>query len=226
MKLQKNLVIPLVLIFGTLIILLSIVEQSTTFAQTTDPKPTKKVVQQPTTSAETTEPKPTQSVNDVSMRVVFHFQAGVEETTIFKVFQHLAGYDKETQPKFQLVGIVGGNTPLLHEATHKTFHSAGIDPLYSDFEIEVYLTDKYSLNVLNRFMDCNIKDFFIDVLYDKNNTWSGDKKFSWIETFVFECAGAHPLHPGGTEASGESSEEAITNKEPEEKEPSWEDFYP
>ncbi len=202
MKLQKSFVIPLVLIFGTLIILLSIAQQSTTFAQTTDPKTTK-------------------SVNDVSMRVVFHFRAGVEEITTFEVFKLVAGYDKTTSPRFQLVGIVDGNKPLLHEATHVTFHTRNIDHQYSDFEIEVYLTDKYSLNVLNRFMDCNIKDFFIDTLYDKNNTWQGDKKFAWLETFEFECAGAHPLHPGGTEATGE-----ITNK-PEEKEPlTWEDLYP
>jgi len=207
MKLQKSLVIPLVLIFGTLIILLSLVQQSTTFAQTTDSETTK-------------------SVNGVSMRVVFHFNAGVEETTTFKVFKLIAGYDKTTSPRFQLVGIVDGNTPLLHEATHKTFHSPGTEPLYSDFEIEVYLTDNYSLNVLNRFMDCNIKDFFIETFYDKNKTWQGDLKFAWLETYEFECLGAHPLHPGGTEATGESSEEAITNKEPEEKEPSWEDFYP
>jgi len=208
MKLQKSLVIPLVLIFGTLIILLSIVQQSTTFAQTTDSITTK-------------------SVNGVSMRVVFYFQAGVEETTTFKVFKLLAGYDKTTSPRFELVGIVDGNTPLLHEATHVTFHSPFTKHQYSDFEIEIYLTDKDSLNVLNRFQDCNIKDFALETFYDKNKTWQGDLKFAWLETFEFECAGAHPLHPGGTKATGESSEDAITNKEPEEKEPlTWENFYP
>ena len=109
MKLQKSLVIPLVLIFGILIILLSTIQQSTTFAQTTD------------------DPKATKSVNGVSMRVVFHFNAGVEETTTFKVFTFLEGYDKKNTPKFQLVGIVDGNTPLLHEATHATFHTPGIE---------------------------------------------------------------------------------------------------
>ena len=208
MKLQKSLVIPLVLIFGTLIILLSTIQQSTTFAQTTD------------------DPKATKSVNGVSMRVVFHFNAGVEETTTFKVFKLLGGYDKTTNLKFQLVGIVDGNTPLLHEATHVTFHRPGMDHPYSDFDMEVYLTDEYSLNVLNRFQGCNINDFFIDVLYDKNKTWQGDIPFAWLETYEFVCLGAHPLHPGGTEATDESSEEAITNKEPEEKELTWEDLYP
>ena len=209
MKLQKSLVIPLVLIFGTLIILLSIDQQSTTFAQTTDDPITHK------------------SVNGVSMRVVFNFNAGVEEITTLEVFKFLEGYDKTTPPKFQLVGIVDGNKPLLHKAVHERFHQPATTTQYSDFDIEIYLTDKYSLNVLNRFNDCNIKDFFIDTFYDKNKTWQGDLKFAWLETFEFECAGAHPLHPGGTESIDESSEEAITNKEPEEKESlTWENFYP
>jgi len=206
-KLQKSLVIPLVL---TLIILLSTIQQSTTFAQTTD------------------DPITTKSVNGVSMRVVFNFNAGVEEITTLEVFKFLEGYDKTTAPRFQLVGIVDGNKPLLHKAVHERFHDPYTKTQYSDFDIEIYLTDKYSLNVLNRFNDCNIKDFFIDTFYDKNKTWQGDLKFAWLETFEFECAGAHPLHPADIwKAPSESSEEVITNKEPEEKESlTWENFYP
>jgi len=241
LKLQKSLVIPLVLIFGTLIILLSIVQQSTTFAQTTESTnittestepeadtTTESTKSTKSTKSTTDDPITTKSVNDVSMRVVFNFRAGVEEATTFEVFKFLAGFDKTTPPKFQLVGIVNGNTPLLHNAVHERFHNPAQITQYSDFDIEIYLTDKYSLNVVNRFGNCNINDFFIDVLYDKNKTWQGVSEFAWLETFEFECAGAHPLHPADIwEAPGESSEEAITNKEPEEKESlTWENFYP
>ena len=208
MKLQKGLAIPLVLIFGTFIILLSTVQLSTTFAQTTDSEDSN-------------------SVNDVSLRTVFTFKAGVEEITTFKVFNLLTPYDKKIPVRFELAGILDGNKPMLHKATHETFHSAGFEHQYADFNLELYISDKDSLNVLLLLEKCNIEDFSLETLYDKNKTYQGTSKFALVETFEFQCAGFHPLHPVVTEATGESSEEAITDKEPEEKEPfTWEDFYP
>ncbi len=209
MKLQKGLVIPLVLIFGTFFILLSTFQQPTTFAQTT--------------GSETSN-----SVNDVSLRTVFNFNVGVEEITTFQVFNLLAGYDKQNPPRFELAGIIDGNKPLLHKATHETFHSnVDIFNRFSDFDVEIYISDKDSLNFLVLFENCDIEDFSLDTLYDKNKSYEGTSKFALVETFEFQCTGAHPLHPEVTEGTGESSEEAITNKEPKEKEsPTWEDFYP
>ena len=208
MKLQKGLVIPLVLIFGIFIILLSTVQQSTTFAQTT--------------GSETSN-----SVNAVSLRAVFNFNLGVEEITTFQVFNLLSGYDKTAPPRFELAGIIDGNKPLLHKATHETFHRADVEHQYSDFDIEIYISDKDSLNVLVLFEKCDIEDFSLETLYDDNLTYQGTSKFALVETFEFQCVGFHPLHPKVTKATGESSEEAITNKEPEEKESlTWEDFYP
>lgn len=208
MKLQKGLVISLVLIFGTFVILLSTVQQSTTFAQTTD--------------SETIN-----SVNDVSLRTVFNFNVGVEEITTFQVFNLLAGYDKTATPRFELAGIIDGNKPLLHKATHETFHSADVVHQYSNFDIEIYLSDKDSLNILVLFVGCDIEDFSLETLYDKNKSYQGLSKFALVETFEFQCRGFHPLHPEVTEDTDESSEEPIIDKESEEKEPpTWKDFYP
>jgi len=122
MKLQKSLVIPLVLIFGILIILLSTVQQSTTFAQTTDSE--------------------NKSVNGVSLRAVFYFNAGVEETTTFKVFKLLTEFGDTGPVRFELTGIIDGNKPMLHIATHEAFHILTSETQYSDFDVELYLTDK------------------------------------------------------------------------------------
>ena len=197
MKLQKSFVIPPVLIFGILIILLSTVQQSTTFGQTIDSE--------------------TKSVNGVSVRAVFNFNAGVEEITTFQVFKILEGFKEREPLRFELVGIIDGNKPMLHTATHEASHKVKHETQYSEFDIELYITDNYSLNTLLLFTDCYINDFSVETFYDKNKTWQGDLKFAWLETFEFQCAGAHPFH----------LVEVITKKVSEEKEPlTWEDLYP
>lgn len=208
MKLQKGLLISLALIFGTFVILLSTVQQSTTFAQTTD--------------SETSN-----SVNDVSIRTVFNFNIGVEEITTFQVFNILSGYDKTEPPRFELAGIVDGNKPLLHEITHKNFHSGNNLREYSDFDIIIHISDKDSLNSLVMFEKCDLENFSLNTLYDDNYSFEGTSKFALVETFEFECIGFHPWHPEVTKDTGKNSEDVITNKETEEKEPlTWEKFYP
>jgi len=83
-------------------------------------------------------------------------------------------------------------------------------------KFEIYLTDNDLLNTRIEFIQCNIKDYALETFYDKNKTWQGDLKFAWLETFEFECAGAHPY-----------TLVEVIKKVSEEKEPlTWEDLYP
>ena len=204
MKLQKGLVIPLVLIFVISIILLSILQQSTTFAQTT--------------STETSN-----SVNDISLRAVFNFKVGVEEITTFKVFNQLGGYDRITSPKFELHGIVDGSKQLLHEATHAFYHERSGGLKYGEFDVNIYLSDGAATNAHFIYKFCDIKDHFMETLYDKEETYNGKTKFAHVEHFEIECSGYHPLHQIETQVTSDGSK--IPSSMDKEEPKTWEDFY-
>ena len=204
MKPQKGLVIPLVLIFGIFIILLSTVQQSTTFAQTT--------------STETSN-----SVNDVSLRAVFIFNVGVEEITTFKVFNQLGGYDETTSPKFELHGIVDGSKQLLYKATHAFYHNPSGRHQYSEFDVNIYLSDGAATNTHFMYKDCGIKDYFMETLYDKEETYNGKTKFAHVEHYEIECSGYHPLHQVKTQVTSDGSK--IPSSMDKEEPKTWEDFY-
>ena len=204
MKLQKDFVIPLVLIFVTSIILLFTVQQSTTFGQTT--------------STETSN-----SVNDVSLRVVFNFKVGVEEITTFKVFNQLGGYDETASPKFELHGIIDGSKQLLHETTDVIYHNPSDRNQYGEFDVDIYLSDGTATNIRFSYQKCDIKDYFMETLYDKEETYNGKTKFAYVEHFEIECSGYHPLHQVKTQVTSDGSKIplSIDKEEPE----TWEDYF-
>ncbi len=204
MKLQKDFVIPLVLIFVTSIILLFTVQQSTTFGQTT--------------STETSN-----SVNDVSLRVVFNFKVGVEEITTFKVFNQLGGYDETASPKFELHGIIDGSKQLLHETTDAIYHNPSDRNQYGEFDVDIYLSDGTATNIRFSYQKCDIKDYFMETLYDKEETYNGKTKFAYVEHFEIECSGYHPLHQVKTQVTSDGSKIplSIDKEEPE----TWEDYF-
>ncbi|KKK51437.1 hypothetical protein LCGC14_3114940, partial [marine sediment metagenome] len=98
-----------------------------------------------TSFAESSEPE-INSVNNISLRVIFHFRAGYEVITTFKVFNQLGGYDETTLPKFELHGIVDGSKQLLHEATDAIYHDQSGKNQYSEFDVDVYLSDEAATN--------------------------------------------------------------------------------
>ena len=131
--------------------------------------------------------------------------------------REIAQPDEPDLARFELTGIIDGAKPMLHAATHEVFHNIQHRTQYSDFKIELYLTDNNLLNTRLQFEDCSIINFTLETLYDKNKTWQGVADFAWLEFFEFECLGAHPFH----------LEEVITKKVAEEKESlTWEDLYP
>ena len=150
--------------------------------------------QQSTTFAQTTSTETSNSVNDVSLRAVFNFKVGVEEITTFKVFNQLGGYDETTSPKFELHGIVDGSKQLLHEATDAIYHNPSGRNQYSEFDVDIYLSDGAATNTHFIYKYCDIKDYFVETLFDKEETYKGKTKFAHVEHFEIECSGYHPLH--------------------------------
>ncbi len=163
------------------------------------------------------------SVNNISLRVIFHFGAGDEEITTFKVFNQLGGYDERTSPKFELHGIIDGSKQLLHEATDANYHDPSGGHQYSDFDVDIYLSDEAATNIHFIYQSCDIKDYFMETLYDKEETYNGKTKFAHVEHFEIQCSGYHPLHLVETQVTNDGSK--ITSSMDEEEAETWEDYF-
>jgi hypothetical protein len=163
------------------------------------------------------------SVNDISLRVVFHFRAGDEEITTFKVFNQLGGYDETTSPKFELQGIIDGNKQLLHEAIDALYHDSSGKNQYSEFDVDVYLLDKNATNVNFNYQKCDIEDYFMETLFDKEETYNEKTKFVHIENFEIECSGYHPIHLEESQVTIDGSK-MLSNMDKEEFK-TWEDYF-
>jgi len=176
----------------------------------------------PTTFAEPLESE-INSVNNISLRVIFHFRAGDEEVTTFKVFNQLGGYDETTSPKFKLQGIIDGSKQLLHEATDAIYHDPSARNQYGEFDVDIYLSDEVATNIHFSYQKCDIEDYFVETLYDKEETYNGKTKFAYEEHFEIECSGYHPLHLVETQVTSDGSK--ITSNMDKEEAETWEDYF-
>jgi len=163
------------------------------------------------------------SVNNISLRVIFHFRAGDEEITTFKVFNQLGGYDERTSPKFELHGIIDGSKQLLHKATDAIYHDPSGGNQYSDFDVDIYLSDDAATNIHFNYQKCDIKDYFMETLYDKEETYNGKTKFAHVEHFKIQCSGYHPLHLVDSQVTRDGSK--ITSNIDKEEAGTWEDYF-
>ena len=164
------------------------------------------------------------SVNNISLRAIFHFRAGDEEITTFNVFNQLKGYEKTAPPKFELHGIVDGSKQLLHEATDAIYHDSSGKNQYSEFDVDIYLSDDAATNIHFIYQKCDIEDYFVETLFDKEETYNGKTKFAHVEHFEIECSGYHPLHLEESRVTSDGSK--ISSSMDKENAETWEDYFP
>ena len=135
------------------------------------------------------------SVNDVHIKTVFLFNHGEEEINTFKVFRQIDGYMGDSNPSFELQGIVDGGHPLLYEEVHQSHHLKSLIRDKRDFNVMVSLVDGDNTNVHFSYTKCDIIDYFVKTSIDVNQkVWSGMTPIPHVETFAFECNGFDPLH--------------------------------
>jgi len=164
------------------------------------------------------------SVNNISLQVIFHFRAGDEEITTFNVFNQLKGYEKTAPPRFELHGIVDGSKQLLHEATDAIYHDSSGRNQYGEFDVDIYLSDDVATNIHFNYQKCDIENYFVETLFDKEETYNGKTKFAHVEHFEIECSGYHPLHL--EESLVTSDDSKITSSMDKEHADTWEDYFP
>ena len=153
---------------------------------------------QPQIFAEETDEKQYTKANDVAIHTVFSFREGVEESDGFQVFKQMAGFDRNSEsPTFKLEGVIDFDRPYLYEAVDMAFYRGISDTQhnYAHFDVDVYLHKDGETLRHFKYSECNVLDYKVITLFDKEEGWTTSKGFAIIDEFEFECAGYKPNNP-------------------------------
>jgi len=147
--------------------------------------------------AEETNEKQYTKANDVAIRTVFEFRAGIEESDGFQAYTQMSGFDRFESPTFKLEGVMDFDRPYLYEAVDMAFYRGISDKQhnFAQFDVDVYLhKDGITLRHF-KYVDCSVSDYKVVTLFDKEEGWTTSKGFATIDEFEFECAGYKPNNP-------------------------------
>lgn len=155
----------------------------------------------------------TDSVNEIGMRVVFHFIEGNEQVATFKVYKPFAiatsqaaaasirtattsGFDQTSQaPKFVLEKVIGWDTPLLYKAVDVTHKGMTAQQDFIEFDMDITWQRGEKPFRTYHYTDCNVVDYYIYTDYDKEETYNLKTDFVYLDSFTFECRGVDYGNP-------------------------------
>ena len=133
----------------------------------------------------------TDSVNDVTLRAVFHFREATETIYTFKNFDTMSsGFDRTKAPTFKLEGVIGWDRPLLYKAIDTSFNlGKTVQHDYSKFDVDVIF--QYGNQPFRQFSygDCQIKNYNVYTEYDREETYNARTKFVYLDRIDFDCRG-------------------------------------
>ena len=156
------------------------------------------VTQQQQISAEETDEKQYTRANDVTIHTEFTFRDAVEESDGFQIYHQASGFDRISDSVvFSLTGVVNYDRVYLYEAADMTFQRGVTNTQheYGQFDVDVYLQKDGVTFRHFEYSDCNIIDYTVDTLFDKEEGWSTSKGFATVDEFEFECNGYMPHNP-------------------------------
>ncbi len=148
--------------------------------------------------AEEVDEKKYTSANDVVIHTVFTFREAVEESDGFQVYNQISGFDRQTESSmFKLEGVVDSNRVYLYEASDMAYKRglSGSQHMYGQFDADIYLHKEGMTLRHFKYNDCNIVDYQVTTLFDKEEGWNTSKGFAIIDEFEFECSGYQPVNP-------------------------------
>ena len=149
-------------------------------------------------SAEETDEKQYVRGNDVTIRTEFTFRDTVEKSDGFQIFKQVSGFDRTSDSTvFNLAGAVNYDRMYLYEAADMTFQRGvtNIQHDYGQFDVDIYLQKDGTAFRHFEYSDCNIVDYTVDTMFDKEEGWTTSKGFTTIDEFEFECNGYMPHNP-------------------------------
>jgi hypothetical protein len=133
----------------------------------------------------------TDSVNDVTLRVIFHFREATETVYTFKFFDTMSsGFDRTKAPTFRLEGVIGWDKPLLYKAIDTSFVvGRSVQHDYSEFDVDVIFQNGNQPFRQFSYGDCQIKNYNVYTEYDREETYNGRTKFVYLDRIDFDCRG-------------------------------------
>ena len=149
-------------------------------------------------SAEETDEKQYVRGNDVTIRTEFTFRDAVERSDGFQIFKQVSGFDRTSDSTaFNLAGAVNYDRMYLYEAADMTFQRGvtNIQHNYGQFDVDIYLQKDGTTFRHFEYSNCNIVDYTVDTMFDKEEGWTTSKGFTTIDEFEFECNGYTPHNP-------------------------------
>ncbi|HII35765.1 MAG TPA: hypothetical protein HA319_01590 [Nitrosopumilaceae archaeon] len=140
------------------------------------------------------------STNNIGIRVAFHFPAGEEVVDSFKSFTTKGtGFDRNRGVlPVELQGVISNDKPLLYEAVDKAFEIGTGKTVQHDFkifDIDVLFTRADQNYRIFSYENCIVKNYNIDTLFDKEETYMAKTKFAYVENIEFECTGLQMWNP-------------------------------
>ncbi|HSD04881.1 MAG TPA: hypothetical protein VLB45_03910 [Nitrosopumilaceae archaeon] len=152
----------------------------------------------------------TDSVNEVGLRVAFHFREATEDVNTFKNFKPFSqtatvtsttvttsGFDTlKSVPKFVLEKVVGWDTPYLYHAVDESHKWGKTFPHdYSEFDVDVTFQRGGAAFRQLFYTDCQVTDYYIYTDFDKEETYNAKTDFVYLDSFTFECRGVNYGNP-------------------------------
>ena len=140
---------------------------------------------------------PPNTLNDISITAEFNFDSGTVMIDSFDVYNQVSGFDRE-QPVVTLQGIVGIDKSILYRAADEQFNRGtgpfGLEHKFSEFGMSIYL-EQGDLPIRKMtYRECDITDYTIDTLNDKDYSYNRASVFVVVDNFEITCAGMQPYH--------------------------------
>ncbi|AJM92598.1 hypothetical protein [Nitrosopumilus piranensis] len=140
---------------------------------------------------------PRNSLNDINIITEFSFDSETIQINSFDVYQHVSGFNRET-PVVNLQGMVGIDKSILYRAADEEFNRGtgpfGAEHKFSEFGMSIYL-EQGDLPIRKMtYRECDITNYTIDTLNDKDYSYNKASVFVLVDNFEITCTGMQPYH--------------------------------
>jgi hypothetical protein len=140
------------------------------------------------------------STGNIGIRAAFHFPAGEEVIDTFKSFTTKGlGFDRNRGVlPIEFQGLISNDKPLLYEAIDKAFYIGTGKTVQHDFKIfdvDVLFSRADQNYRIFSYENCKVKNYNIDTLFDREETYMAKTKFAYVENIELECEGLQMWNP-------------------------------
>jgi hypothetical protein len=143
-------------------------------------------------------PLASDSTNNIGIRAVFHFPAAEEVIDSFKSFSTKGtGFDRKRGiTTLELQGLISDDKPHLYQAIDKAFALGSKSQHdYKIFDIDLMFTRGDQTYRVFSYENCIVKNYNIETLFDKEETFMGKTDFAYVDIVEFECAAVTMMNP-------------------------------